>query len=73
MVESEGISIEALRVLVERAGMQLTEEELADLLPIYERYVRQTAVLHELDLGMGDLGVTFLPGAVPGHAQDLSR
>jgi hypothetical protein len=53
--------------------MQLTEEELADLLPIYERYVRQTAVLHELDLGMGDLGVTFLPGAVPGHAQDLSR
>ena len=45
MAEPEGISIEALRVLVERAGMQLTEEELADLLPIYDRYTRQFEIL----------------------------
>ena len=73
MIEPDGISIAALRVLVERAGMQLTEEELADLLPIYDRYTRQTATLHQLDLGMGDLGVTFLPGVVPGQAEDVSQ
>ena len=73
MAESESISSEHLRSLVERAGMDLSDQELADLLPIYDRYAMQAAVLHDLDLGQEDLAVTFLPGSVSGQIEDQAQ
>ena len=31
--------------------MNLTDEEIKDLKPVYEQYARQAAALHDLDLG----------------------
>ena len=61
MAESEGISIGDFRVLVGRAGLSLTDEELESLKPMYEHYAGEAARLHELELGAEDMAVAFSP------------
>ena len=65
--------MEHLRSLVERAGMDLTDQELVELLPIYHRDAIQAAALHDLDLGQEDLAVTFLPGSVYDQTESGSQ
>ena len=48
MSQSEEISIETLRVLAERAGLKLTDQELAEVRKVY--HPSQVARLRELDL-----------------------
>ena len=59
MAETEGIGIEDFRVLVERAGLSLSTEELETLKPMYDFYAERTGVLHDLDLNAEDLAVAF--------------
>ena len=61
MADAEGISIDALRVLADRAGLGLTARELEELKPMYDHFARQTAVLSTLDLDAEDLAVQFTP------------
>ena len=61
MTQDSDISIDAFRVLVDRAGLGLTPQELEDLKPMYDHFARQTAVLKDLDLGAEDLAVHFPP------------
>jgi hypothetical protein len=62
MSEQEGISLDAFRVLVERAGLSLNAEELAALKPMYDFYAPLVQALHDVELDAEDLAVTFLPG-----------
>ena len=73
MAETGTTSMEHLRSLVERAGMDLTDQELAELLPIYDSHARQAALLHNLDLDQEDLAVTFLPGSVYDQTEGVSQ
>ena len=57
--------MEAFRVLVERSGLELTDQELEELKPMYDHFASQTAALHEVDLGAEDLAVAFSPGWDP--------
>ena len=59
MVESEGISMEDFRALVQRAGLELTAEELEGLKPMYDHYATRVSALHELDLDAEDLALVF--------------
>jgi hypothetical protein len=61
MTESTGISRENFRVLVERAGLQLSDAELTALQPVFDFYAEQIHKLHEVELGAEELAVTFLP------------
>jgi hypothetical protein len=61
MTESTGISREHFRVLVERAGLQLSDAELTALQPMFDFYAEQLPKLHEVELGAEELAVTFLP------------
>jgi len=61
MSEQEGISLDAFRVLVERAGLSLNAEELAALKPMYDFYAPLVQALHNVELDAEDLAVTFLP------------
>ena len=61
MAESEGISLEHFKVLTERAGLQLSPEELTALKPMYDFYAEAIQSLHEVQLDAEDLAVTFLP------------
>ena len=61
MAESDGISMDDFRVLVKRAGLSLSDEQMDVLRPLYDQHARQTATLRDLDLGAEDLAVTFWP------------
>ena len=61
MAEPEGISLGDFRVIVNRTGLSLTDEELESLKPMYEHYAGEAARLHELELGAEDLAVAFSP------------
>ena len=65
MGDSEYTTMEQFKALAERAGMDLTPEDLEELKPVYELYAEQAAQLHELDLGDGDLALTFSPDDGP--------
>ena len=65
MTDTGGISLEHFRVLVERAGLSLSSEELASLKPMFDFYADQIQQLHALDLGAEDLAVVFPPGWDP--------
>jgi hypothetical protein len=65
MAESEGISIDHLRVLAERAGLALKNEELAALKPMFDHYAKQIQVLYEVELDAEDLAVTYSPNWDP--------
>ena len=61
MAESEGISLENLRVLAERVGMGLSPAELEHLKPMFDFYAEQMRRLHDLDLAAEDLAVVYSP------------
>jgi hypothetical protein len=61
MTDSSGISRENFRVLVERAGLRLSDAELTELQPMFDFYAEQIHKLHEVELGAEELAVTFLP------------
>ena len=65
MSHSQGIPLDSFRVLAERAGMNLSDQELADLKPLYEQYSERVAALHEADLGAEDMAVAFPPDWAP--------
>ncbi len=65
MAESEGISIEQLRGLAERAGLALQPEELTALKPMFDHYAQQIKVLFEVDLDAEDLAVMYTPNWDP--------
>jgi hypothetical protein len=61
MAETEGISIDQLRGLAERAGLTLKDEELASLKPMFDHYAKQIKVLDEVELDAEDLAVAYSP------------
>jgi hypothetical protein len=65
MAESEGIALDQLRVLAERAGLGLTDEELSGLKPMFDHYDKQLKMLYEVELGAEDLAVTYSPNWDP--------
>jgi hypothetical protein len=65
MAESEGISIEQLRGLAERAGLALQQEELTALKPMFDYYAKQISVLFEVELDAEDPAVMYSPNWDP--------
>jgi hypothetical protein len=61
MTEPRGISLEHFQILVERAGLRLSDAELRALQPIFDFYAEHIQKLHEVELGAEELAVTFLP------------
>ena len=65
MAESEGISLDNLRVLAERVGMGLSAAELEHLKPMFDFYAAQIRVLHDVELAAEDLAVVYSPNWDP--------
>ena len=60
-----GISIEEFRLMSERAGLGMTTQELEDLKPLYDLYTQYTEILHSIDFGAEEMGMTFHPDWPP--------
>lgn len=65
MAGPAGISLDHFRILTERAGLNLTAEELVALKPMYDYYAGLIQQLHEVELDAEDLAVTFSPNWDP--------
>ena len=61
MAETAGISLDDLRVLMERAGLGMSAAELEALKPMYDFHAAQLQRLHDVALGEEDVAVTFSP------------
>ena len=57
-------ALDALRAVAERAGLRLSDDELRELKPVYDRYAAEAARLHEAPLDAEDLAVVFTPNEV---------
>ncbi len=58
---AETISLEEFRALTNRVGLELSDEELEDLKPMYEHYLDPVARMNALELDAEDLAVAFSP------------
>lgn len=62
---AETISLEEFRALTNRVGLELSDEELEHLKPMYEHFLDPVACMNALDLDVEDLAVVFSPGWDP--------
>jgi len=65
MADSDGISLDNMRVLAEQVGLRLTPAELEHLKPMFDFYAEQIRALHDVDLAAEDLAVVFSPNWDP--------
>ena len=59
MTESAGLSMDKFRILVERAGLDLSEEDFEKTLEIFRTFAEKTAGLKDIDLGSDDPAFAF--------------
>ena len=59
--QSEMLTLDDFRVIVRRAGLELGQEEMERLLPMYQNLIGQLAVLHDPALPLGLPADTFSP------------
>ena len=62
---AETISMEEFRGLTSRVGLELNDEELEHLKPMYEHFLEPIARMNTLELDAEDLAVVFQPGWDP--------
>ena len=60
--ESSHITLAEFRVLVRRAGLELTQGELERLLPLYQEFTQQLAMLHDPSLSLAEPVMVFPAG-----------
>ena len=65
MAEAEGIAVEQLRTLAERAGLTMKSDELTALKPMFDHYAKQIKALFEIELEAEDMAVMYSPNWDP--------
>ena len=61
MPETGETSMEEFKLMADRAGLGMSQEELDDLKPIYEIYAAYAQQLHTLSFGAEEMVVEFHP------------
>ena len=61
----DSIPLDDFRALIKRAGLDLTDDELENLKPMYDHYLESIANMNALDLDAEDLAVVYSPGWDP--------
>ena len=70
MTVTEGISDEVFQVLVERAGLDPTPQDMASLRVLYEHFAEGLKAMHAMELGEEDLAVMYPAVWEPDPPQD---
>lgn len=55
------MSMDEFRLLADRAGLGMSQQELVELKPIYDMYARYAEQLHAIDLRSEEMVVEFHP------------
>ena len=59
--EPRDVSMEEFRLMAERSGLGMTEQELEQLKPLYDLNLEHLHLLHSVDLRPEEMEVTFHP------------
>lgn len=60
--QSDDLSLEEFKLMADRAGLGLSQQELEDLKPMFEGTLQHIRLLRSLDLRSEEMEVTFHPG-----------
>ena len=55
------MSAEEFKLMADRAGLGMSQQELDDLKPVYDLYAPYIHLLHSVDLRAEEIGLTFHP------------
>jgi hypothetical protein len=55
------VTPEEFKLMSDRAGLGMSQEELDQLKPLYDLYTLYIQQIHSIDLAAEDMGVTFHP------------
>lgn len=55
------VTPEEFKLMSDRAGLGMSQEELDELKPLYDLYTLYLQQIHSVDLQAEDMGVTFHP------------
>ncbi len=61
MPEPGEVSMDEFKLMVDRAGLGMDQQEIEELKPIYELYAAYAAELHTLSFGAEEMVVEFHP------------
>ena len=57
--DSQQVSIERLKLMAELAGLNMTDEEVEDIKPLFDLHYQYAKQLHDVDLGAEEIAVSF--------------
>lgn len=66
MTEPAAVSLAEFKLMTERAGLNMSQQEIEELMPIYDLYAAYARQLHEISFGAEEMAVEFHPDW-PGH------
>ena len=55
------VSLDLFKTMTELAGLGMSAEEIEQLKPLYDLYARYIDVVHSVEFGAVEIGVTFHP------------
>jgi hypothetical protein len=57
----QGINAEQFAMMTRLAGLNMRQEEIDELKPMYDLYQKYIRLVHSLDFGAEEIGMTFHP------------
>ena len=57
----QGVSAEQFAMMTRLAGLNMSQEEIDDLKPVYDLYSEYIRLVHSVDLQAEEIGLTFHP------------
>ena len=60
-LNARDISLDELRMIAQRSGVSLTQEELEQMKPMHDLYSEMIDLIHSVDLEDEESGVCFKP------------
>jgi Asp-tRNA(Asn)/Glu-tRNA(Gln) amidotransferase C subunit len=56
---SGDVSLERLKIMAEIAGLNMTDEEVEEIKPLFDLHFQYATQLHAIDLGAEEIAVSF--------------
>ena len=53
------VSMERLKLMAELAGLNMTDEEVEEIKPLFDLHYQYAKQLHDVDLGAEEISVSF--------------
>lgn len=66
--EQQGVNAEQFAMMTRLAGLNMSQEEIDELKPMYDLYQEYINLVHSIDLQAEEIGLTFHPDWPPSRS-----